>query len=166
MLVATVALAFVVQLVTTVGARLLVAAGGTVSVASVVQAAVTLAIYRLRIGDDNLTPHRPRDIVGPGPGQHRGRGGRDPARARPRHRAGQPAFDLFWWAALSTAYVFVGAGCIMLLVQRRPRTEAIPTRLLDVYVQLLVTAVCLGVVFAFEDSRSPGSCCSPPSGPA
>ena len=62
-----------------------------------------------------------------------------------------PAFDLFWWAALSTAYVFVGSACVMLLVQRRPRTEAIPTRLLDVYVQLLVTAVCLGVVFTFDD---------------
>ena len=39
----------------------------------------------------------------------------------------------------------------MLLVSRRPREEAIPTKLLDVYVQLLVTAVCLGVVFAFEE---------------
>ena len=47
---------------------------------------------------------------------------------------------MFWWAALSTAYIFVGSACVMLLVQRRPRTEAIPTRLLDVYVQLLVTA--------------------------
>jgi signal transduction histidine kinase len=39
----------------------------------------------------------------------------------------------------------------MLLVQRHPRTEAIPTRLLDVYAQLLVTAICLGVVFTFDD---------------
>ena len=47
--------------------------------------------------------------------------------------------------------MFVGSACVMLLVQRRPRTEAIPTRLFDVYVQLLVTAASLGVVFAFND---------------
>ena len=50
----------------------------------------------------------------------------------------------FGWAALSTSYIFVGSACVMLLVQRRPRTEAIPTRLLDVYLQLLVTAASPG----------------------
>lgn len=121
------------------------------AVATVVQAAVTLAFYRWRMQDDNLAPHRPRDIVdllyasvvgalvviplGPAVGVW----------------PTSSAFTLFWWTALSAAYVFVGAACIMLLVQRRPRTEAIPTRLLDVYVQLLVTAVCLGAVFVFPD---------------
>ncbi len=39
----------------------------------------------------------------------------------------------------------------MLLVARTPRTEAVPTRLLLVYVQLVVTAACLGLVFGFDD---------------
>jgi hypothetical protein len=39
----------------------------------------------------------------------------------------------------------------MLLVARRPRSEAIPTRLIDVYALLLVTAVSLGVVLTFDE---------------
>ena len=58
---------------------------------------------------------------------------------------------LFWWTALSTAYMFVGSACVMLLVARGPRSEAIPTRLIDVYVLLVVTALCLGVVFVFDE---------------
>jgi signal transduction histidine kinase len=122
-----------------------------VGVTMVVQAGVTLFAYRQLIGDDNLIPHRPSDVgylflaslvgalvvipLGPAPGLWLSSG----------------VFALFWWTALSTAYVFVGGACVMLLVSRRPREEAIPTKLLDVYVQLLVTAVCLGVVFAFEE---------------
>ena len=34
-----------------------------IGAAAVVQAVVTLVFYRWRIGDDNLTPHRPSDIV-------------------------------------------------------------------------------------------------------
>ncbi len=62
-LVLTVGLALGVQLLTRVAidGDWLVAA--RVSVAIVVQAGVTLAFYRWRIGDDNLTPHRPSDIV-------------------------------------------------------------------------------------------------------
>jgi signal transduction histidine kinase len=147
----TLTLAFVVQLVTNValGSSWLLSA--RISAASVLEAAVTLAIYRLAIGDDNLAPHRPRDIVTLGLASLAGAIAVLPLGPGPGIGVGGSAFDLFWWTALSTAYVFVGAGCVMLLVQRGPRTEAIPTRLLDVYAQLLVTAICLGVVFAFDD---------------
>ena len=124
---------------------------GRQALATVVQAVVTLAFYRWRIGDDNLTPHRPRDVgalvqaslvgalvvvpLGPAPGVW----------------LTSSAFELFWWVALSTSYVFVGSACIMLLVARQPRSEAIPTRLIDVYALLLVTAVSLGVVLTFDE---------------
>jgi signal transduction histidine kinase len=122
-----------------------------VSAATVVQGAVTLALYRLQVGDNNLTPHRPRDLVdlfisslmgslvalliGP--------------MARPLLTA--DPVDSLWWTMLSTCVVFVGGACVMLLVQRSPQTEAVPTRLLDVYLQLLTAAVALGVVFAFPE---------------
>ncbi|MET0998722.1 MAG: ATP-binding protein [Marmoricola sp.] len=147
----TVGLIFGVHLLTNVALDGSWPVSARVAAATVVQALVTLAVYRWRIGDDNLTPHRPSDIVdlmlatlvgalvvipiGPAPGLW----------------VTSSTFDLFWWVALSTTYVFVGSACIMLLVQRRPRTEAIPTRIMDVYVQLLVTGVCLGAVFAFSD---------------
>jgi signal transduction histidine kinase len=150
-LVLTVVLTFGTHVLTTVaidGDWLL---ASRLALATVVQAGVTLGVYRWRIGDDNLTPHRPRDIV-------------DLAVASlvgalvviPLAPAGgvwltSTTFELFWWTALSTAYVFVGSACTMLLVQRRPRTEAIPTRIMDVYVQLLVTGVCIGAVFTFND---------------
>jgi hypothetical protein len=147
----TVTLAFVVQVVSTVALGSSWALAARVSVSSVLQAAVTLAIYRRAIGDDNLAPHRPRDIVALGLASIAGAVVVIPLGPGPGIGLHSSAFDLFWWTALSTAYVFVGAGCIMLLVQRHPRTEAIPTRLLDVYAQLLVTAICLGVVFTFDD---------------
>ena len=147
----TVDLAFVVQLSPRVAVGSSWALAARVSIASVVQAVVTLAIYRWRIGDDNLAPHRPRDIVALALASLVGAVVVIPLGPAPGVWLTSSAFDLFWWTALSTAYVFVGSACIMLLVQRRPRAEAIPTRLLDVYVQLLVTAVCLGVVFAFDE---------------
>ena len=147
----TVPLAFGLQLLTSVALGNPWLDSARVAGATLVQAAVTLAFYRWRIGDDNLAPHRPTDIVdlmlssiigalvvvplGPAPGVW----------------FTSSSFELFWWTALSTAYVFVGSACIMLLIQRRPRTEAIPTRLIDVYVQLLVTGLCLGAVFTFND---------------
>ena len=119
--------------------------------AAVVQAVVTLAFYRWRIGDDNLTPHRPSDIVALFQASVVGVLAALPLGPAPGVWLTSPGLDIFAWGALSTAYMFVGSACVMLLVQRRPRTEAIPTRLLDVYVQLLVTATSLGAVFAFND---------------
>ena len=49
------------------------------------------------------------------------------------------------------ACVFVGRACVTLLVIRGAAVKtAIPTRLIDVYVQMPVTAGCLGVVFVFN----------------
>ena len=117
----------------------------------VLQAGVTLLVHRWRIGDDNFTPHRPSDLVdlflaslvgalvvlplGPAPGLW----------------VTSPPFDLFWWAALSTAYVFVAGACVMILVSRSPRSEAIRTKLLDIYLTLVVTAVSLGVVLVYGE---------------
>jgi signal transduction histidine kinase len=147
----TVALALGVQVLTSV------ALGGDwflsarVAVATLVQAGATLAFYRWRLGDDNLAPHRPSDIVDLGLSSLVGAVVVIPLGPAPGLWLTSTSFELFWWTALSTAYVFVGSACIMLLVQRRPRTEAIPTRLMDVYVQLLVTGLCLGAVFTFSD---------------
>ena len=124
---------------------------GRVALATVVQAVVTLAIYRWRIGDDNLTPHRPGDIVALAGASIVGAVVVIPLAPAPGIWVDSSTFELFWWATLSMSYVFVGSACVMLLVQRRPRTEAIPTRLLDVYVQLVVTTVSLAAVFAFQD---------------
>jgi signal transduction histidine kinase len=147
----TVGLAFGLELITTVALDGGWLTPARVAAVTVLQAVVTLAFYRWRMRDDNLAPHRPSDIVdlllasvvgalvviplGPAPGVW----------------LTSSSFDVFWWTALSAAYVFVGSSCMMLLVQRRPRTEAIPTRLIDVYVQLLVTGLCLGAVFTFND---------------
>jgi signal transduction histidine kinase len=147
----TVGLAFGLELITTVALDGGWLAPARVAAVTVLQAVVTLAFYRWRMRDDNLAPHRPSDIVdlllasvvgalvviplGPAPGVW----------------LTSSSFDVFWWTALSAAYVFVGGSCMMLLIQRRPRTEAIPTRLMDVYVQLLVTGLCLGAVFTFND---------------
>lgn len=121
------------------------------STAAVVQAVATLAFYRWRIGDDNLTPHRPSDIVALLQASIAGVLVVIPIGPTPGIWLDSTGFDVFAWGALSTAYMFVGSACVMLLVQRRPRTEAIPTRLFDVYVQLLVTAVSLGLVFTFDE---------------
>ena len=147
----TVTLAFVVQLVTTAALGFSWLLAARVSAASVLEAVITLTIYRLAIGDDNLAPHRPRDIVSLGLASVAGAVAVIPIGPGPGIGLGSSGFDLFWWTTMSAAYVFVGSGCVMLLVQRGPRTEAIPTRLLDVYAQLLVTAICLGVVFTFDD---------------
>ena len=112
---------------------------------------MTLAIYRWRIGDDNLTPHRPGDIVALAAASIVGAVVVIPLGPAPGLWVTSSTFELFWWPTMSMSSVFVGSACIMLLVQRRPRTEAIPTRLLDVYVQLVVTTVSLAAVFAFQD---------------
>ncbi len=119
--------------------------------AAAAQAVVTLAFYRWRIGDDNLTPHRPGDIVALFSASVVGVLVTLPIGPAPGIWLTSSGYDVFAWSTLSTAYMFVGSACVMLLVQRRPRSEAIPTRLFDVYVQLLVTAVSLGVVLAFDD---------------
>ncbi len=121
------------------------------AVATLVQAGITLAFYRWRLGDDNLAPHRPSDIVDLGLASLVGAVAVIPLGPTPDVWLTSTSFELLWWTVLSTAYVFVGSACLMLLVQRRPRTEAIPTRLVDVYVQLLVTGLCLGAVFVFND---------------
>ncbi len=147
----TIVLAVEVQVATSValGDDFLVST--RVAAATVVQAVVILAFYRWRIGDDNLTPHRPSDIVDLMVASIVGAMVVLPLGPAPGLWLTSSTFELVRWTALSTAYVFVGSACIMLLVQRRPRSEAIPTRLMDVYVQLLVTGVCLGAVFAFND---------------
>ncbi len=128
--------------------------------AAAVQGVVTLAVYRLRVGDNNLTPHRPRDLLDLLVASLIGAlaavpiGPLDQPLLGSRLLGGEllvRPMDSLWWALISTSFVFVGAACAMLLVQRSPQTEAVPTRLLGVYVQLVATAVCLGLVFAFPD---------------
>ncbi len=119
--------------------------------ATVVQAMVTLAFYRWRIGDDNLAPHRPGDVVALFQASIVGVLVALPLGPVPGLGVTSSGPDIFAWGAMSTAYMFVGSACVMLLIQRRPRTEAIPTRLFDVYVQLLVTSASLGLVFVFDD---------------
>src|SRR3954454_13036171 len=147
----TLALAFATYVLTTflLGFELPISA--RIGAAAVIQAVVTLAFYRWRIGDDNLTPHRPSDIVALLVASVVGVLAALPIGPAPGIWLTSDGLDVFAWGALSTAYMFVGSACVMLLVQRRPRSEAIPTRLFDVYVQLLVTAVSLGVVFTFND---------------
>ncbi|MCW2848820.1 MAG: sensor histidine kinase [Marmoricola sp.] len=147
----TVGLAFSVNLLTVFVIDEDWAAASRGALATVVQAGVTLAFYRWRIGDDNLTPHRPSDIVDLLVSSIVGALVVIPLGPVPGVWVDSSTFDLLWWTALSTVYVFVGSACVMLLVQRRPRTEAIPTRVLDVYLQLVVTGVCLGLVFAYND---------------
>jgi signal transduction histidine kinase len=147
----TLVLALVVHVVTNylLGDEWTVAA--RVGAATVLQALVTLAVYRWRIGDDNLTPHRPSDIVSLAEACIVGALVVLPLGPAQGLSLSSSTFELFWWVALSTAYMFVGSACVMLLITRQPRTEAIPTRLFDVYVNLVVTTVSLGVVFAFSD---------------
>ncbi len=113
---------------------------------------MTLAFYRWRIGDDNLTPHRPSDIVALFQASVVGVLAALPLGPAPGVWLTSPGLDIFAWGALSTAYMFVGSACVMLLVQRRPRTEAIPTRLLR---RLRPAAgdrrVARRAVFAFND---------------
>jgi signal transduction histidine kinase len=147
----TVGLAFALHSLSNIALEMDWLVAARVAAATLVQAGVTLAFYRWRIGDDNLTPHRPSDIVDLWLASVVGAVVVIPLGPAPGIGLTSTSYELFWWTALSTAYVFVGSACIQLLVQRRPRTEAIPTRLMDVYVQLLVTGICLGVVFTFND---------------
>ncbi|MCW2817776.1 MAG: hypothetical protein JWR42_563, partial [Marmoricola sp.] len=118
---------------------------------AVVQAAVTLAFYRWRTGDDNLTPHRPRDVSALAQASLLGAVVVLPLGPAAGTWVTSGAFDLLWWVVLSAAWVFVGCACLLLLVTRRPRSEAIPTRLVDAYGLLLVTAACLGAVLTWRD---------------
>ena len=147
----TVGLAFAVYVVTSLALGFEWLESARLGAAAVVQAVATLAFYRWRIGDDNLTPHRPSDIVALLGASVAGVVVALPIGPAPDIWVNSSGSDIFAWAALSVAYMFVGSACVMLLVQRRPRSEAIPTRLFDVYVQLVVTAVSLGVVFSFND---------------
>ncbi len=152
MLALTVLLAFGVQVLTSAALHSEdLVASTRMAAATVVQAVVTLACYRWRIGDDNLAPHRPHDIIDLMLSSIVGASVVIPLGLVPGVWLTSTAYELLWWGALSSAYVFVGSACIMLLVQRRPRTEAIPTRLTDVLVQLLAFGVCLGVVFTYAD---------------
>ncbi len=147
----TVALAFGAHVLTTVAIDGDPLGAARVALATVVQAAVTLALYRWRIGDDNLAPHRPTDIVDLALSSVVGALVVIPLAPGPGIWLDSTTLELLWWTVLSTTYVFVGGACLMLLVQRRPRTEAIPTRVMDVYLQLLVTGLCLGAVFTFSE---------------
>jgi signal transduction histidine kinase len=128
--------------------------GGLVSLriaaAAVIQAGVALAFYRWRIGDDNLPPHRPSDVVDLLLAAALGAVVVLPMGPAPHLWPTSEPFSLFWWVALDASYVFVGAACLLLLVARTPRTEAVATRVVAVYAQLLVTAACLGLVFYFH----------------
>ncbi len=147
----TVVLAFGAHVLTTVAIDGDPLVAARVALATVVQAAVTLALYRWRIGDDNLTPHRPTDIVDLALSSVVGALVVIPLAPGPGIWLDSTTLELFWWTAPSATYVFVGSACLMLLVQRRPRTEAIPTRVIEVYLQLLVTGLCLGAVFTFSE---------------
>ncbi len=150
-LVVTGSLAFGVQVLTSVALDGDVSDATRLAAATVVQAGVTLACYRWRLGDDNLAPHRPSDIVDLMLSSIVGAAVVMPLGLAPGVWLTSPIFEILWWTALSASYVFVGSACIMLLVKRRPRTEAIPTQLLDVFVQLLAVGVCLAVVLIYDD---------------
>ena len=123
------------------------------SVAVVVQGTATLTIYRLRLGDNNLAPHRPRDLLDLIIASLLGAAAAVPIGPfQAGTLANEPA-DLLWWVLLSASYVFVGGACLMLLVERTPQSEALNTRVSEVYLQLAATAAALAVVFAWPDVR-------------
>lgn len=121
------------------------------AVATVAQMAVTLTVYRWRIGDDNLAPHRPRDVVDLALASAIGALVVVPLAPATGVWVTSTAFEVAWWAVPSAVYVFIGGACLLLLVQRAPRTEALPTRVGVLYAQLVVTAACIAVVFAHND---------------
>ena len=121
-----------------------------VAAAVLVQGGVTLVLYRWLMGDDNLAPHRPIDVVYLMSSSALGSAAALLVGPAPELWLTSSAFALVWWVSLSTGYMFVGSACLMLLIARGPRSEAIPTRLVDVYLQLVVTAAVLGVVFYFD----------------
>lgn len=122
-------------------------------VAAVVQAVVVLAFYRWRLGDDNLTPHRPRDLGDLAIASVLGAAAVIPIGPAPGIWVTSGPLEVLWWSVLGAAYIFVGGACLLLLAQRRPRAEAIPTRLRDVYVLLVLTGACL--VVALTDRGVP-----------
>ncbi len=71
--------------------------------AAVVQAVATLAFYRWRIGDDNLTPHRPSDIVALLQASVVGAVVALPIGPAPGVWVTSSGFDIFAWGALSIA---------------------------------------------------------------
>ncbi len=151
MLVLTPAVAAIVQTLVgpALGADLALSA--RVAVATCLQAGITLAYYRWAMGDDNLTPHRPSDVVNLAFGSLIAALAVVPLGPAEGVWVTSPVYELFWWVLLSTSHVFVAGACVLLLVLRHPRTEAIPTRLLLVYLQLVVTGAALVVVFTFDD---------------
>jgi signal transduction histidine kinase len=151
MVAATVVLFLIVHVATSTALGVAPVTAARIAVAAVVQGAVTLLVYRLRVGDNNLTPHRPRDLVDLFAASLTGALVAVPIGPMQHSLLGGDRLDTISWVLLSTAYVFVGGACVLLLVQRSPQTEAIATRLSDVYVQLVATAVCLGVVLTFPD---------------
>lgn len=135
-----------------------VQAGGRLVAAGLLQAGVTLAFYRWRVGDDNLTPHRPNDVAALLAAAVVGA-----LLSAPLSPHGRPPTDLLpaqWpidlgllvWVVLAGAWVFVGAACLTLLVQRRPRSEALPTRAADVYLLALAIGLAVGVENLFPEA--------------
>ena len=123
------------------------------SVAVVVQGTATLAIYRLRLGDNNLAPHRPRDLLDLIIASLLGAAAAVPIGPLQAVTLTDGLTDLVWWVLLSGSYVFVGGACLMVLVERTPQSEALSTRISEVYLQLATTAAALAVVFAWPDLR-------------
>ncbi len=120
------------------------------AVATVLQVVVTLAVHRWWTGDDNLVPHRPRDLVSLAGASMVGALAVIPLAPTPGVGVTSSTLLLSSWVALGAVHVFVGGACVLLLVQREPRAEALPTRLGVLYAQLVVTAVCLGLVFLLD----------------
>ena len=122
-----------------------------VAVGAVAQAAVALTVYRWRIGDDILVPHRPRDVVDLAVASAVGALVVVPLAPAPGVWLTSPLFEMAWWVVPSAVYAFIGGSCLLLLVQRAPRTEALPTRLTVLYAQLVVTAAFIGIVYAYDE---------------
>lgn len=123
------------------------------SLGCLVQGVVTLLVYRSVVGSDDLTPHRPRDLVGLLIGALLGSIAAIGIGPAPSLSIATPLRELTWWVILSGTYVFVVGACALLLCFRRADDEANSTRPLDVYVQMVVTGVCLGAVFAFPEVK-------------
>ena len=147
----TVVMAAVVQYATYLTLDQDVSLAARQALATTLQAVATLAWYRWRTGDDNLTPHRPRDIGNLAQASLLGALVVLPLGPEPRTWPTSDLFTVAWWVLPSAGWVFVGVACGLLLVTRRPRTEAIPTRLLDAWGLLLLTAAALGVVLVRQD---------------
>lgn len=120
--------------------------------ATLLQAGVALAVYRWRIGDDILAPHRPADVL-----SLLGAVALGSLVSAPLAPVGGPGFtaesvllDYAAWVLLGTTYCFVGAACLLLLVQRRPGAEALPTRLTHVVVLTVVTGLAIALELGFD----------------